>query len=320
MSIFTTQKSRRVAQVTEEKLIEMIVHSLGRACPPFPAGPGGDCAIIPQTEKAKYRVSTIDSVILGRHFDSSCSGKLAGRKLVERNLSDLAAAGAKPKDALLSLFIGPDVDVRWLKEFAQAVGQSALRAGLNINGGDVCRIQAGQFSATLSVQGFSQHILTRTTCQLGDRLFVTGELGGSLLGHHLHFRARVAEGLWLANQKAVTACTDLSDGLLKDLPSLIGKKWDALVDLEKLPLRLAAHKMAKKDGQSALEHALRDGEDYELLFCVKAKDAPSLARKFKREFPQTRLTEIGFIKAGKGLARSMRNHQPLSGKGFGHFA
>ncbi len=320
MSLFTTQKSRRVAQVSEENLIEIIVHSLGRACPPFPAGPGGDCAIIPQTEKARYRVSTIDSVIVGRHFDSSCSGKLAGRKLVERNLSDLAASGAKPKDALLSLMLGPNVDLDWLKEFAQAVGQSARRAGLRINGGDVCQIQAGQFSATLSVQGFSQRVLTRTTCRKDDRLFVTGELGGSRLGHHLNFRARISEGLWLANQKAVTACTDLSDGLLKDLPSLIGKKYDALVDLEKLPMRRAAHTIAQQSGRKAWQHALQDGEDYELLFCVKAKESSSFARKFKKHFPRTRLTEIGLIQVGQGLARDQKTHRPFSGKGFGHFA
>jgi len=320
MAILTTQKSKSVAQVAEEKLIEIIVRSLGRACPPFPAGPGGDCAIIPQTEKAKFRVSTIDSVILGRHFDSSCSGSLAGMKLVERNLSDLAAAGAKPKDALLSLFIGPNVNLAWLKDFAQAVGRAASRAGMNINGGDVCRVQAGQFSATLSVQGFSQRILTRTTCQAGDRLFVTGELGGSLLGHHCHFRARVAEGLWLAQQKSTTACTDLSDGMLKDLPGLIGKKWDAIVDTDRLPLRPAAQQMAKKDGRSALEHALQDGEDYELLFCVKAKDASSFAQKFQKQFPKTRLSEIGFIKKGKGLVRSLKDKQPFLGKGFSHFA
>ena len=110
MGALTTLADRSVAKLTEEEIIRRVVQSLSDAAPAFPEGPGGDCAHLPTTGGRSIRASTIDSVILGRHFDAACDGIRAGVKLVNRNLSDLAAAGAVPSDALLSLVIGADVD------------------------------------------------------------------------------------------------------------------------------------------------------------------------------------------------------------------
>lgn len=319
MGVFTKQSELSVGQLTETALIARIVDTLADACPPFPAGPGGDCAVLPSGHERPFRVSTIDSVVFGRHFDLSCPGERAGAKLVERNLSDLAAAGATPGDALLSLLMGPDVDVRWLEDFAHGAGRAAARAGLQLVGGDVCRTQPGTFSATLAVQGFADRALTRRTAQPGDALFVTGVLGGSIYGHHLSFKARLAEGGWLAAQSEVTACTDLSDGLAKDLPGLLGPKLDALVDLRKVPVSEAATKLARNDGKPALEHALQDGEDYELLFAVRGDRADLVAALFAKAFPGTRLTAIGTVAKGAGRICDAADQQPLKAQGFSHF-
>lgn len=319
MGVFTKQSELSVGQLTETALIARIVDTLADACPPFPAGPGGDCAVLPSGHERPFRVSTIDSVVFGRHFDLSCPGERAGAKLVERNLSDLAAAGASPGDALLSLLMGPDVDVRWLEDFAHGAGRAAARAGLQLVGGDVCRTQPGTFSATLAVQGFADRALTRRTAQPGDALFVTGELGGAIYGHHLSFKARLAEGGWLAAQSEVTACTDLSDGLAKDLPGLLGPKLDALVDLRKVPVSEAATKLARNDGKPALEHALQDGEDYELLFAVRGDRADLVAASFAKAFPGTRLTAIGTVAKGTGRICDAADQQPLKAQGFSHF-
>ena len=107
MGAITSQPNRSIGQLTEEEIIRRVTTHLGQACPPFPAGPGGDCAIFEETVARKFRVSTVDSVVLGRHFDSSTSGALAGAKLVKRNLSDLAAAGALSSDALPSVLSVP---------------------------------------------------------------------------------------------------------------------------------------------------------------------------------------------------------------------
>lgn len=320
MGAITSQPKRSVGQLTEEEIIRRITFQLGQACPPFPAGPGGDCAIFEETTPRKFRVSTVDSVILGRHFNSATAGALAGAKLVNRNLSDLAATGAVPSDSLLSLLIGTDVDLEWLEDFAHGVGKAALQHGLQCVGGDICRVQAGTFAATLAVQGFAHRILTRKTAQCGDKIFVTGKLGGSIYGHHLHFQPRLAEGEWLNAQSIVTACTDLSDGIAKDLVGLINTTQDALIDLASLPISEAAHQLAKADGIPASEHALQDGEDYELLFTVAAQQADLLESDFKKKFPETHLTCLGEISSGSGQIKSLTDGSVIKQKGFGHFA
>ncbi len=319
MGVFTKQSELGVGQLTETAIIDRVVAALADACPPFPAGPGGDCAILPSGHARPYRVSTVDSVVFGRHFDLSCPGAKAGAKLVQRNLSDLAAAGATPGDAMLSILMGADVDAAWLEDFAHGAGRAAARAGLQLVGGDVCRTQPGTFSATLAVQGFAYRVLTRRTAQVGDALFVTGRLGGSRYGHHLDFQARLAEGEWLCAQGAVTACTDLSDGLAKDLPGLLGPKLDALVDLQRLPIAEAATKLARNDGKPALEHALQDGEDYELLFTVRADQADFIEATFAKTFPGTPLTAIGKVAKGSGKLCDAADQQPIKAQGFSHF-
>jgi thiamine-monophosphate kinase len=320
MGAITSQLSRSVGQLTEEEIIRRVTTSLGQACPPFPAGPGGDCAIFEETVARKFRVSTVDSVILGRHFDLSTAGALAGAKLVNRNLSDLAAAGAVPSDALLSLLVGPNVDSEWLEDFAHGVGKAAHKFGLHCVGGDICRVQAGTFAATLAVQGYAHRVLTRKTAKCGDVIFVTGKLGGSIYGHHLNFEPRLAEGKWLNAQSIVTACTDLSDGMAKDLHGLINTMQDAVIDLTSLPIADAAHQLSKADGKPAVEHALQDGEDYELLFTVDAQQADLLQANFTKQFSQTPLKSIGVVAEGTGLIKSRADGLVITSRGFGHFA
>ena len=320
MGALTTLADRSVAKLAEEEIIRRVVLALAEAAPPFPEGPGGDCAHLPVTGGRAFRASTIDSVILGRHFDAACDGIRAGTKLVNRNLSDLAAAGATPSDALLSLVLGPDVDATWIEDFAHGAGRAAAKAGLRIVGGDICRGNPGSFIGTLAVQGFAHRVLTRKMCRAGDMLFVTGQLGGSLYGKHLDFSPRLAEGEWLCGHGEVTACTDLSDGLAKDLPGLLGTKFDGRINVAGLPVAEAATALAKSDGKPALEHALQDGEDYELLFSVSAERADLIEANFRKAFPKTLLTRIGGVESGTGLARDLADGQPLKARGFSHFA
>ena len=319
MGVIASQNSRSLAALSETEIIQRVVAALADACPPFPAGPGGDCAIFENHAEQKYRVSSIDSVILARHFDLTCSGANAGRKLVQRNLSDLAAAGATPSDALLSFIAGSDIDSDWLEDFAHGAGRAAASVGLKIVGGDIARGTPGTFSATLAIQGHSSRVLTRHTCQVGDIIFVTGKLGGAIYGHHLNFVARLKEGQWLCGQNAVTSCTDLSDGLAKDLPGLIGNRLNARLDLSVLPISEDAHALAKADGKPAVDHALQDGEDYELLFTASPAQADLIAATFKKSFPQTPLSQIGKVEAGKGEVFSLSDNQPIAPGGFSHF-
>ena len=320
MGALTTIVADSVITLSEDEIIRRVVQGLAEAAPPFPAGPGGDCAHLPNQSSQGFRVSTIDAVILGQHFDVACEGYQAGVKLVNRNLSDLAAAGATPSDGLLSIAMGGDIAIDWLESFAHGVGRAAQKVRLNIVGGDVARGPKGSFIATLALQGFAHRILTRRTAQNQDMLFVTGKLGGSRYGYHLHFQPRLSEGIWLSAQSEVTSCTDLSDGLAKDLPNLLGSKLDFHLNPAVLPISEAAVALSKADGVPPLEHALFDGEDYELLWTVRADRADFIAEQFRRLFPLTPLTCLGPIQHGTGKLISQADGQKIPMQAFSHFA
>lgn len=307
----------RLDRLDERALVRRVVVALGAACPPPPRGPGSDCAALPASSERGYRIATVDGVLLGRHFDLSAPAEAAGRKLVQRNLSDLAAAGARPSDGLLTVVAGGDLSAEWLEAFARGAGAAAAAAELEIVGGDVARGPDGHLAAHLAVTGFAHRILSRQGAREGDVLFVTGELGGSRLGRHLTFSARLAEGEWLCGQATVTACTDISDGLAKDLPGLLGA-LGATVDLAALPVADAARRLAASDGIPAEEHAWVDGEDHELLFAVEPGSADWIQSAFAKAFPGTRLSRLGTVERDAGI-RDVGGRRPPTG-GFSHFA
>jgi len=307
----------RADQLGERELITRLVTALGQACPPAPRGPGGDCAHLATGGERLFRVATVDGVLLGRHFDATAAPESAGHKLVHRNLSDLAAGGARPSDALLTLVVGGDTSVAWLTAFAEGVGHAARAAGLEVVGGDIARGPDGHIAAHLAATGFAHRVLTRGGARPGDVLLVTGALGGSRLGHHLAFHARLAEGEWLCGQEAVTACTDLSDGLAKDLPGLLAPGQGAQVDLAATPVSEAARRLSSSDGVPALEHAWCDGEDHELLFAVDAGRADWVERCFRDTFPSTPLTRLGTVNA-QGVVSDSRGGAVPRG-GHSHF-
>lgn len=315
--VFARQTNDRIDQQSERDLIAQLLNAMGVACPAAPRGPGSDCAALSTDGERSYRIASVDGVVFGRHFDLSTTPEAVGHKLVHRNLSDLAAAGAKPSDALLSLVLGGDVASPWLTAFARSVGKAAYEAGLEVVGGDVARGPEGHLAAHLAITGFAHRILARQGSQPGDILFVTGQLGGSRLGHHLSFRARLAEGEWLCGQADVHACTDLSDGLATDLPGLLGTTLGATINQASLPLAESARKLSKSDGIPAEEHAWVDGEDYELLFSVAANTADWLETNFRATFPHTHLTRIGVITAELGLREVTGATLPR--QGFQHF-
>ncbi len=306
----------RLDRLGERELVRRIVAALGAACPPAPRGPGSDCAALETAGERRYRIATVDGVLLGRHFDLSTPAEAAGRKLVHRNLSDLAAAGARPSDGLLTLVAGGDLSAEWLEAFARGAGAAAADAGLEIVGGDVARGPDGHLAAHLAVTGFAHRVLARQGARAGDALLVTGALGGSRLGRHLAFAARLAEGEWLCGQAAVTACTDLSDGLAADLPGLLGT-LGATIDLAALPVSDAARRLAASDGVPAEEHAWRDGEDHELLFAVEPGMADWVESAFRAAFPATPLTRLGVVERDGGV-RDKQGRAPTGG-GFSHF-
>lgn len=321
--IFTEEKGNQVASLGEVALIQRIRHIFKECYPPDMQGPFDDAALLPR--EGADALITADPVIYGMHFDGDTSPSLVGRKLMNRNISDIAAMGGQPTKALLTLILPPKSSIAWLDEFLGGIASAALEHNVQIVGGDVSSGRE-DWAATLTLLGrVISRPVPRTGVSPGDLLWVTGELGGSLLsGRHLSFTPRVPEGLWLAEQLQVKTLMDLSDGLGKDLPAMLENSADALLDEENIPISTAAREAAKKSGHEALYHAFNDGEDYELLFTTGGTVEPEKFAEFWAEkFPATKLTLIGeVISAGAGKRPGKiifrQNTETFGWKGYEH--
>lgn len=295
MPMFSSNRAESVASLGEGQLIQAITRWLGKATRPAPFGIGDDCSQLPASKHPQ--LITVDPVIYGKHFDDSVSPRDVGAKLLKRNLSDIAAMGGQPGSAVIALALDPRTSLVWLEAFYRGLAACARQYDVAIVGGDVSQAE-GVFCASLTLLGTApnKRVLTRQGAQIGDALYVTGKLGGSLSsGRHFRFTPRLKEGAWLARQSEVVSMLDISDGLAKDKRSLTPAGMHLFIDKTALPLN---------KGCGVLE-AMTDGEDYELLFVVSAQTKPAtFLRKWKTQFPRTRLTRIGEFEAA-GSERSL---------------
>ena len=297
-----SRKAPTVSNWGELKLLREIRNWLGDASPPSPEGIGDDAAILKNPDLPS--VVTNDSLVYGKHFTGEAPPESVGAKLLKRCISDLAAMGAKPHYALLACLLPPDTSVEWLESVYRGLKRTALVFDIKIVGGDVTSTHRDlAFSMTLTGYLEADRPLTRKSGRPGDLLWVTGDLGGSSAGKHLHFEPRLEEGIWLANHGGVTSAIDISDGLGIDLYHLAPAVGVIRLDTAEIPISPASHEIAGSSGQSPLWHAFNDGEDYELLFTVqpgRGKDA--FVREWQRDF-DTPVTCIG------------RLEQPETGEG-----
>lgn len=234
-----------------------------------PLGIGDDAAIVRHARRRG--VVACDPVVAGVHFDPDTPPRLVGKKAVDRNLSDLAAMGATADHLVSSVLIPRGTARREVLELFRGIRDAAAKADCLVVGGDVGSTP-GPLTVVVTVLGhLESRALTRAGAQVGDLVHVTGALGGAWSsGRHLRFRPRLAEGAWLARQRGVHGAIDVSDGLLIDLWTLLraSEVPGAELDAAAIPIAPAARAAAVQTGRPALDHALGDGEDHELVFTV----------------------------------------------------
>ena len=276
-SCFTEDESKSVASLGEGGLIRRFCSNLAPLVPPSPFGSGDDCAVIGSGLFSGNILATCDPVILGRHFAPDTPARLAGKKLLNRNISDIAAMGGKPKFALSSCIISPKTSLEWLDLFCAGLKEAAEIFGVKFVGGDVARGPSDFFSACVTLLGEAETVLLRSGAKVGDKIFVTGALGASFeSGRHLDFSPKVAEGLFLAKSACATSCTDISDGLASDLRDILNSAISAKIKADSIPV-------FDFPGNN-LEKALCDGEDYELLFTLDSgAEKADFLSAFKRK-------------------------------------
>lgn len=298
----------------ERKIIEALARLIGPGRDVV-TGIGDDCAVV--RAGADDWVITTDPVIEGVHFLSGETPQRIGHKAVGRVLSDVAAMGAEPLWLAINIVAPPTLELAVLEGIYEGANALLARCGGTIIGGDVAQGSCLE----LHIFGIGRlpagSALLRSGAKPGDLLYVTGALGGSLLGKHLDFMPRLVEGQWLRERQFATAMIDISDGLLSESNHLAERsRVRVTVDAALVPIASDAARCT--DGRSPLTHALGDGEDFELLFTVPAEKGPGLEQAWSERF-DTSCTRIGVIESGDGVQLLNAPEEIAAHPGYEHF-
>ena len=256
---------------------------------PLRMGIGDDCAILRLKPREELAVTT-DLSIAGRHFHLDWHPpEVVGHRTLARGLSDIAAMGARPTAAFLSLGLPRKLSFprerqgAWIDRFLDGFLALADQYQTPLAGGDLAESPLAMADIVLLGSVPRGKALLRSGARPGDVVCVTGALGGSVAGlnllrkrqgrivsaaresedssdllkPHLWPQPRIAQGIWLRRKQAATAAIDLSDGLSTDLEHLCAESVvSAEIDAQALPIHAGA----------TMDQALHGGEDYELLF------------------------------------------------------
>ncbi len=284
-------------------------------------GPGDDAALLRLGERTSHAV-TAD--LLTEHVDfrlGEATPRRIGHKALAVNLSDLAAMAARPVAAIISLALPRQGALALAQGLYEGILPLAERFDVAIAGGDTNTWDGPLVIAITAIGEVAQgEALTRSGAQSGDAVVVTGEFGGSILGRHLDVEPRVDEALKLVARGPMHAGMDVSDGLSLDLSRMCRASGvGAVIDLSTIPIASAAEELSKRpgDSQSAIDHALSDGEDFELIFAIPPATAQELLATQPLEVP---LTQIGTFVEKEGLWQrdANGNESPLEPRGYLH--
>jgi thiamine-monophosphate kinase len=289
------------------------------------AGAGDDCAVLDFGLPDKLILFKTDAVVEGFHFTKETPPEKIGRKALARGLSDIAAMAGTPTAALVTIALPKDFEPEFVKKIYDGLNALAEKFGVAIVGGETTT-NPERILISIALIGTVARgkQISRSGAKIGDAIFITGELGGSLAEKHLEFEPRIAEAHWLAENFSIHSMIDLSDGLAGDLPHVL-KASGVGAELLKsaIPVSREAKLAAKKNSATkpAFAAALMDGEDFELLFTIAAKSAVKLLDTWKKEFPKLKLSCIGKIVSGDGiLIRDKSGSHKLNAHGYVHFA
>ena len=314
----------------EKKLIERI-RRLAHGGASVVTGIGDDCAVLrvpPEHELLVTTDFTIEKVHFRRDWHRP---ELVGRRCLTRGLSDIAAMGGEPRAAFLSLAVASNLPQKWVDRFLKGLLELAKEFKLPLAGGDTAQSPSGILADIVVVGSVPKgKAVLRSGAKPGDRIYVTGELGGAAAAlarlaesrsvgkqYFRYFRpqARVEVGQRLRQRGVASAMIDLSDGLSTDLEHICQESHvGAEIEAEAIPrARVGRGKKEQGKKRVALDFALHGGDDYELLF-TSAKAVPS-------QVAGVRITQIGRTTQSTGmrLIEGDGTWRPLKAGGWEHF-
>lgn len=304
-----------VPSTTEDALLESIGLRLKQQRKRKPVVDiGDDCAVVPAEDTGYDWLLTTDMTVEAVHFTvETHPARAVGWRALARGLSDIAAMGGKPLYCLVSISLGANTGERWLYQFYEGLIELAQRFQVEVVGGDLGHAQCFFCDVVLVGRVPRSQALRRSGARPGDRLFVSGLLGGSACGlrtkrgaawqKHLRPQPRIELGQYLRAKLKATACIDVSDGFLLDLHRLCRLSGVAARIDQDLPIFPGATE----------EEGLAGGDDYELIFTVPA------GQPVPRSYRQVSLHEVGCIIEGKP-GEVIYKGQVQSPRGYDHLA
>ena len=284
---------------------------------------GDDCAVL-DLGGPEHILFKTDAVVEGVHFTAQTPPEKIGRKALARCLSDIAAMGGKPNSALITLALPKDFDPVRIEGIYAGLNALAAEHGVAIVGGETT-LNPERVLISIALLGTVEQgrAVLRSGAKVGDAIFVSGRLGGSIHGRHLDFEPRLAEARWLSENFPPHAMIDLSDGLAGDLRHLLTASGVGAELLgSAIPISREARLAVRTDSSAKppLLAALTDGEDFELLFTIASRQAVPLTDGWKKEFPELPLTCIGRVTAEPGLRLHDKGGvRVLHAHGYTHF-
>ena len=341
--------NRTVSEIGEHALISRITARL--ATPSWVlVGPGDDAAVI-RPERGALDVLTTDAQVEGIHFDRRFVPPDAiGHRALAVNISDLAAMGAAPRAALLSLVLPDQLEVAVVDAVVDGLLALAGRHRVAVIGGNITRsprLGSGQDPGPLMIDVTAigsvkpRRILRRSGARPGDEVFVTGTIGGAAVGlksliddvgaglktrpyttleqKYLRPEPRVRAGLLLGRNRAASACIDLSDGLADGLRQIAGASGVGItVEEAAIPLADGIAEFYRSRSTDAWCAALAGGDDYELLFTARPAWRGRLTA-VRRQAGDLPITKIGVVTRDTRLiVRTGAGDRDLP-EGFEHF-
>lgn len=286
--------------------------------------PPGDDAAVLRPPALRRTVVTVDMLMEGTDFilGPDCSARTIGHKALAVSLSDLAAMGARPEAAVVAVALPRHGGDTLGREIEVGIEALAAEHGVTLAGGDTNAWDGPLVISTTAIGSVRPGAAWRRDgARAGDVLVVTGGFGGSLLGRHLAVAPRVREALFIAEHFTVHAAIDCSDGLSLDLARMMAASGTCgVVRLADVPIHADALRRAARDGGAALEHALGDGEDFELILAMPPEAARALVAAAGTAPLDLPITVIGTVVAGTGLVAEAADgvRSPLEPRGYIH--
>lgn len=326
-----------VSDRTEAELISTIQRHLQAAPDWVVVGIGDDAAVV-EPARNRLEVLTVDALVEGVHFDRRFTPPDAiGHRALAVNLSDLAAMGAEPRCALLSMALPATLPLADFEHMAEGFGLLAARHRVHLIGGNLTHTP-GPMVIDVTVVGAVKRrgALRRNGARPGDHVYVSGAIGsgaaglrglrdanagvalGGCIERYLRPEPRVRLGTLLGRNHAASACMDLSDGLADGAQQIARMSGvGMIIEGELVPIDPAAALRFTADGDDPVLAAVTGGDDYELLFTVR----PRLSRRLRTVARQadTTITRIGICTPGPDVVlRCGEQDRPMP-RGYGHF-